>query len=1067
MTYNDKPLDNIFFELQERNKELNCIYSIEEALNKGVMNFEEAFDYVINTIPPGWQYPNICVVKLIFDNKVYTSKSFVETPWVLSANIVIQDKIVGKISVYYKKEMPRIDIGPFLKEEEKLLRTIADRVGHFILHNRLRDVFDEIQTVKTVKKRGDGRAEWRVILDMLRKTDPKLFYSVLRKLLHQLLWQGVEGADRLEELSSIDDQVGNVNIKLDENRPLPRRIINNYDEYIYAILKLVEENLPDDQILAKIQKWIQEAKATGLVKAVESLDASLGDISDAIRKYFHLAPEKFELSESTTKGLRVSLIRRFFTDQLDYIKIAKEYVKLTDFYSLINRMIFHSKSHGKLGGKSAGLFLANNIIQKCCEVDELLKDIKTPKTWFVASDGVMHFLHYNDNEDVLAQKNKDLDEIRIEYPHIVQMFKNSQFPPDMIKGLSLALDDFEDKPLVVRSSSLMEDQMGQSFSGKYKSLFLANQGTKKERLVALMDAIAEVYASIFGPDPIEYRAERGLIDFHEEMGIMIQEVVGTKVGDYFLPAFAGVAFSNNEFRWSSRIRREDGLIRIVPGLGTRAVDRLSDDYPILVAPGQPNLRVNITIEEMVRYSPKKVDVINLKTNQFETIEYRDLLHQYGDSCPMVQSLVSKFDGVMVRPVGFDTDYKKDDLIVTLEGLLSKTNFVKKVNHILKTLQDKIKSPVDLEFAHDGKNFYLLQCRPQSYFSEITSDPIPKNLPEDSILFSANRYVSNGKIADITHIVYVDPFEYSMLPDVEKMKEVGKAVSKLNKMLPKRQFILMGPGRWGSRGDIKLGVSVTYSDINNTSMLIEIARKKGNYVPDLSFGTHFFQDLVEASIQYLPLYPDDPGIIFNDRFFNVAANNLAELAPEFAHLVNVLKVIDVPKATNGHVLRVLLNADLDEALGVIAEPSVDEISSINVQIKPMAQTLKKDNSDQWRWRLGMAEKIAQEIDTKKFGVKDAYVFGSTKNANAASGSDIDLIFHVEDDKQKMEALKNWLDGWSLCLSEINYSRTGYKTQGLLDVHFITDEDIKNNNSYASKINAVTDPAKKLKINKTED
>ena len=124
-------------------------------------------------------------------------------------------------------------------------------------------------------------------------------------------------------------------------------------------------------------------------------------------------------------------------------------------------------------------------------------------------------------------------------------------------------------PLIVRSSSLLEDRTGAVFSGKYKSLFLANQGTKRERLTSLLEAVAEVYASIFNPDAIEYRAERDLLDVHEEMGIMIQEVVGKKVGKYFLPAFSGVAFSNNDFRWSPRIKREDGLVRMVPGLGTR------------------------------------------------------------------------------------------------------------------------------------------------------------------------------------------------------------------------------------------------------------------------------------------------------------------------------------------------------------------------------------------------------------------------------------------------------------------------------------------------------------------
>ena len=158
-----------------------------------------------------------------------------------------------------------------------------------------------------------------------------------------------------------------------------------------------------------------------------------------------------------------------------------------------------------------------------------------------------------------------------------------------MKGLAVALDDIGDKPLIVRSSSLLEDRIGSAFSGKYKSLFLANRGSKRDRLAAVCDAVAEVYASTFSPDPIEYRAERGLLDLHEEMGIMIQEVVGTQVGRYYLPAFGGVAFSNNEFRWSPRISREDGLVRLVPGLGTRAVDRLERRLPrpVFAGPAGP------------------------------------------------------------------------------------------------------------------------------------------------------------------------------------------------------------------------------------------------------------------------------------------------------------------------------------------------------------------------------------------------------------------------------------------------------------------------------------------------
>ena len=193
--------------------------------------------------------------------------------------------------------------------------------------------------------------------------------------------------------------------------------------------------------------------------------------------------------------------------------------------------------------------------------------MKVPRTWYVTSDALLSFILHNNLEDVYDRRFMEIDRVRQQYPHVVQVFKSSAFPPELVKGLSVALDDLGDRPLIVRSSSLLEDRTGSSFSGKYKSLFLANSGTKQERLSALQDAVAEVYASIFGPDPIEYRAERGLLEVHEEMGVMIQEVVGTRIGKYFLPSYSGVAFSANEFRWSPRIKREDGLVRLGAWIG--------------------------------------------------------------------------------------------------------------------------------------------------------------------------------------------------------------------------------------------------------------------------------------------------------------------------------------------------------------------------------------------------------------------------------------------------------------------------------------------------------------------
>jgi hypothetical protein len=200
--------------------------------------------------------------------------------------------------------------------------------------------------------------------------------------------------------------------------------------------------------------------------------------------------------------------------------------------------------------------------------------------------------------------------------------------------------------------------------------------------------------------------------------------------------------------------------------------------------------------------------------------------------------------------------------------------------------------------------------------------VPVSIPDERKIFSAHRFVTSARITGIRTIIYVDPEGYAQMTSQTEMAAVGDAVSRLNARLPRRSFILMGPGRWGSRGDIRLGVKATYSDISNTAMLIEIARKVGNYVPDLSFGTHFFQDLVESNIRYLALYPDEPGNIFAWEFFRNSANVLPELLPEYEFLAPVLRVIDVPAVTGGATLQVVMNADSELALGFLTGPGQD-------------------------------------------------------------------------------------------------------------------------------------------------
>ena len=687
------------------------------------------------------------------------------------------------------------------------------------------------------------------------------------------------------------------------------------------VFNIASRNLPRGVILDNIQKWLKEDRSGFLINTLVNPGSSLVEIISAIERYRHLASQGIELTPPRERWFRVALIRRLLSDHPVFVNNAKKYIEIGDFCDFMHRVIYPIGSHGKLGGKSSGLFLAELALKKSNRKELFIHSIKTPKTWYLTSDTVFFFMNHNNLEDILEQKYKDISQFSQEYPYIVHVFKSSPLPPEIVKGLALVLDDCREVPLIVRSSSLLEDQSGQSFAGKYKSLFIANQGTKEERLQALMDALKEVFASLFAPDALEYRLEHDLVDSHEEMGILIQEVVGTRVGHYYLPAFAGVAFSNNEYRWSSRIRREDGLVRMVPGLGTRAVDRLSDDYPILVSPGQPGLRVNVTPEEVACYSPNKVDVINLNTRAFETVEIRALLREYWSEYPLIQQIVSMVSGDHIyqyQHSAWSKNFAKGDFIVTFEGLLTRTPFLKQIQTILNELQESFGHPVDIEFAHDGNDLYLLQCRSQSYGGEKVPAEMPRNVPPERIVFTARRYISNCTISDITHIVYVCPRKYGELSDHQELLSVGRAVGRLNQILPKRRFILMGPGRWGSRGDIKLGVSVTYSDISNTVMLIEIARKQNDFIPDPSFGTHFFQDLVEASIHYLPLYPDDRGVIFNEQFLATQENCLPGLLPEYARLANVIRVIDVPAATGGGCLQVYMNSDLEEAVAVLGE-----------------------------------------------------------------------------------------------------------------------------------------------------
>jgi pyruvate,water dikinase len=397
----------------------------------------------------------------------------------------------------------------------------------------------------------------------------------------------------------------------------------------------------------------------------------------------------------------------------------------------------------------------------------------------------------------------------------------------------------------------------------------------------------------------------------------------------------------------------------------------------------------------------------------------------------------------------------DDLVANMEVLLSDTEFVRKADWLLKTLEEHLGAPVDIEFAHDGTDFYLLQCRPQAQTGETAPAPIPRDVADEDMVFSAKRFVSNGWVPDISHIVYVDPAAYAALPSPAAMKLVGRAVGALNTLLPKRNFILMGPGRWGSRGDIKLGVNITYADINNTAMLIEIARRSGNYLPDLSFGTHFFQDLVEANIRYLPLYPDDDDVVFAEDFLNNSPNVLVGLLPDFAELEDCLKVIDIGAVRPGKTLRVYMNANQDEAVAVLEDAEDTQQDPSDGEEVALHEPLQF-----WRWRYRMAERLVRALDHDQMGVEAVYLYGSVKNGTAGPDSKIDLLVHFQGNETQRGQLEMYFKGWSQALVEYNFSRHGVRLNEMLDITYLSDDEVASKEGMAGLIGAVTNAARLL-------
>ena len=258
-------------------------------------------------------------------------------------------------------------------------------------------------------------------------------------------------------------------------------------------------------------------------------------------------------------------------------------------------------------------------------------------------------------------------------------------------------------------------------------------------------------------------------------------------------------------------------------------------------------------------------------------------------------------------------------MLTANNLIARTAFVKIIGDMLARLEKAYGQPLDTEFtaavdAAGRIRVNLLQCRPMRLPGATGPIELPGDLPPERLLFRSARTISGGVTGPIRYLLYIDPERYSAIASPETKKSIGRIVGRINEhpAVAAGRILMMGPGRWGS-SNIELGVNVSYADINNTAVLVEMAREEAGQVPEVSYGTHFFLDLVEAQIIYLPVYPNDPEAEFNGAIFKCLPNVLTDLLPDAERFGEIICLFDLPAATGGRFARVVADPQSQRAV----------------------------------------------------------------------------------------------------------------------------------------------------------
>jgi hypothetical protein len=559
------------------------------------------------------------------------------------------------------------------------------------------------------------------------------------------------------------------------------------------------------------------------------------------------------------------------------LELLKSHFSLRDLLEIKARLI----GTGYIGGKAVGMLLARKILHNDKSFDWSLH-LEKHDSFFIGSD-IFHTYLVQNGLWKLRMEQKTTEGYFAKSQPLAEGLLKGKFSNEIREQFQELIEYFGQSPIIIRSSSLLEDSFGNAFAGKYESIFLPNQGSPEERYEQFEAAVRTIYASTMSEDALTYRLQRGLDQLDEQMALLVQRVSGTHHGAYFFPDVAGVGISYNTFVWSKELDPKAGMLRLVAGLGTRAVDRGDEDYPRLVAMDQPFLRPHSSLDNQRQFSQHYIDVLNIEENRYQTLSIQQYLSENSD-WDVKLFATEDLDAVSrMNQLGIQAGRQ---LIFTFDPLLKETDFCAVMRRMLETLNQVYDYPVDVEFTVNFPSDHLpqinlLQCRPLQASGAGRRVHLPKQLnPQRLLIETAGSFMGGNLSRAVDKVIYIRPAAYIALSQQEKY-EVARIIGKLNQRFcdKNNEFtMLMGPGRWGTSTP-SLGVPVRFSEINHMSALCEISYPGGNLMPEMSYGSHFFMDLVEGEIFYIALFCEKADVTFQPDLLLRRPNSLTQILPD--------------------------------------------------------------------------------------------------------------------------------------------------------------------------------------------